>query len=62
MLGISDGSKFQFIIAESIFGMMCYFSKNTNFDFVSNIMANLACLTEGRTFMIENKYIEAIVV
>lgn len=62
MLGISDSSKFQFIIAESCFGMMCYFSKNPCFDFVSNIIANLACLAEGRQFMIENKYIEAIVV
>lgn len=41
---------------------MCYFSLNNSFDFVSNIMANLACLGEGRQWMIENKYIEAIVV
>jgi len=63
LLGIDkDGEgKFKYIIAESIFGMFCYFSKNTNFDFVSNVMANLACLKEGRQFMIENKYIEAIV-
>lgn len=62
LLGIEESSKFKFVIAESIFGMMCYFSKNTSFDFVSNIMANLACLEEGRQFMIDNKYIEAIVV
>ena len=42
--------------------MFCYFTKNTIFDFVANIMANLACLNEGRKFMIDNKYIEAIVV
>jgi hypothetical protein len=35
--------------------------KNAAFDFVANIMANLACLEEGRKFLIENKYIEAIV-
>lgn len=55
-------SKSKFIIAESVFGMFCFFSKNTVFDFVSNIMANLACLKEGRSFMIDNKYIEAIVI
>lgn len=46
MLGLDDktgSGKFKYIIAESIFGMFCYFSKNTAFDFVSNIMANLAC-------------------
>jgi hypothetical protein len=44
LLGLDDkDSKFKFIIVESIFGMFCYFSKNPSFDFVSNIMANLAC-------------------
>ena len=59
-LGIEGEAKFKFIIAESIFGMFCYFTKNAIFDFVPNIMANLACLNEGRKFMIDNKYIEAI--
>lgn len=62
VLGVDKEGKFKFIVAESIFGMFCYFTKNTSFDFVANIMANLACLNEGRKFMIENKYIEAIVV
>jgi hypothetical protein len=64
LLGIDEegNGKFKFIIAESIFGMFCYFTKNTVFDFVSNVLANLACLSEGRKFMIENKYIEAIVI
>jgi len=62
VLGIEGEAKFKFIIAETIFGMFCYFTKNTIFDFVANIMANLACLNEGRKFMIDNKYIEAIVV
>jgi len=64
LLGLDkdEGNKSKFIITESIFGMFCYFSKNTIFDFVSNIMANLACLKEGRQFMIDNKYIDAIVV
>ena len=60
LLGLEHKSKF--IIVESVFGMFCYFSKNTAFDFVSNIMANLACLSEGRQFMIDNKYIEAMTV
>lgn len=62
ILGLEDASKSKYIIAESIFGMMCYFSQNTSFDFVCNIMANLACLEEGRLWMINNKYIEAIIV
>lgn len=63
MLGLDEvggEGKNKFIIAESIFGMFCYFSKNTAFDFVSNIMANLACQKEGRMFMIKHKYIDAI--
>lgn len=62
ILGINGEGKYKFIVAESIFGMFCYFQKNTSFDFVSNIMANLACCEEGRKFMIEHQYIEAIVV
>ena len=61
VLGIEGEAKFKHIVAESIFGMFCYFMKNAAFDFVANIMANLACLEEGRKFLIENKYIEAIV-
>ena len=45
---------------QSIFGMFCYFYKNNSFDFVSNIMANLAVQEEGRKFMIEHKYFAAI--
>lgn len=59
---VGEDEKTKFIIIESIFGMFCYFSKNTAFDFVSNIVANMACLHEGRKFMVEHKYIEAIVV
>ena len=62
VLGIEGQGKFKYIVAESIFGMFCYFSKNTAFDFVANIMANLACLSEGRSFMIDHQYIEAVVV
>jgi hypothetical protein len=40
--------------------MFCYFSKNCAFDFVANVMANLACQAEGRKFMIEHSYIETI--
>jgi hypothetical protein len=61
VLGLNS-DKFKYVIAESTFGMFCYFAKNTIFDFGANVMANLACLEEGRKFMIDNKYIEAIVV
>jgi hypothetical protein len=61
-LGIEGDQKYKFIIAEALFSMFCYFSKNTIFDFGSNIMANLSCLKEGREFMVNNKYIEAIVI
>lgn len=62
LLGVAaDGKgKFAFIIAESIFGMFCYFTKNQSFDFVANVMANLAGQQDGRKFMIDHKYIEAI--
>ena len=62
MLGLDGDKKLEYIIVEAIFGMFCYFNKNTIFDFVSNIMANLASLEQGREFMIKNKYIEVIVV
>ena len=54
--------KTQFIILESIFGMQCYFNKNTIFDFASNVVANMACLADCRKFMVDHMYIEAIVV
>mmetsp|Transcript_42332 Transcript_42332/g.64943 ORF Transcript_42332/g.64943 Transcript_42332/m.64943 type:complete len:232 (+) Transcript_42332:436-1131(+) len=60
ILGIEG--EYKYIVTESIFGMFCYFSKNKSFDFVSNIISNLACLEEGRKYMIEHKYIEAIVI
>ena len=42
--------------------MFCYFNKNQAFDFASNVVANMACLSECRKFMVEHKYVEAIVV
>ena len=59
---MGSDEKTQFVIVESIFGMFCYFNKNTAFDFASNVVANMACLSEGRKFMVEHKYIEAMVV
>ena len=41
--------------------MFTYFTKNTSFDFVSNVMANLACQKQGRQFMVDHKYIQVIV-
>lgn len=55
-----DNEKSQFIIVESLFAMFCYFNKNTAFDFVSNLMANIACLNEGRQWMLDNGMFEAI--
>lgn len=55
-----DNEKSQFIIIESLFAMFCYFNKNTAFDFVSNLMANMACVQEGRTWMLDNGMFEAI--
>ena len=43
VLGLDGDEKYKFIVAESIFGMFCYFSKNNIFDFVANVMNNLAC-------------------
>lgn len=48
MVGLEGDQKHQYIILESIFGMFCYFNKNTIFDFVSNIISNLACLSQAR--------------
>ena len=50
------------IIIDTIYGMMMYFDQNKIFDFGANILENVAGLSEGRQFMIENKYIEVIVV
>ena len=55
-----DNEKSQCIIVESLFAMFCYFNKNTAFDFVSNLMANLACVSEGRKWMLDNGMFEAI--
>jgi Domain of unknown function (DUF383) len=62
LAGLDGDAKVKFVIVESIFGMACYFSKNKAFDFASNVMANLACQEEVRQFMVEQKFIEAIVV
>ena len=40
--------------------MFSYFSKNNSFDFVANIMANLAILEGGRKMMLDNSLFEAI--
>ena len=41
-------------VIESIWGMFTYFYANTSFDFVSNIIANVTSLKEGRQYVIEN--------
>ena len=48
LVGLEGDEKHRFIILESIFGMFCYFNKNTIFDFVSNIISNLAGLSQAR--------------
>jgi hypothetical protein len=55
-----EHEKTQYVIAESLFAMFCYFNKNTAFDFIANLMANLACVEEGRNWMLTNKYFDVI--
>ena len=48
MVGLEGDQKHQYIILQSIFGMFCYFGHKTIFDFVSNIISNLAGLAQAR--------------
>ena len=40
-------------IIENLVGMFNYFKTNPTFDFVSNILANVSALKDGRKFIIE---------
>ena len=42
------------VIFDNLFGMFTYFLKNTIFDFISNIMANVSALKEGREHVISS--------
>jgi len=47
-------------IVENIFGMFSFFKTNPTFDFVSNIIANVSALKEGRKFIIEQNMLKQI--
>lgn len=47
-------------IIENIFGMFQYFKTNPTFDFVSNILANVSALKDGRKFLIEQNLLKQI--
>lgn len=40
--------------------MFSYFTKNTAFDFVANILSNITNLKEGRKYIIERKSLDSI--
>jgi hypothetical protein len=48
------------LILMNLIGMFAYFSKNTAFDFVANILSNITSLKEGRKYLIEHKSIDSI--
>lgn len=49
---IGDGFK-RGIILDNLFGMFCFFLKSGIFDFISNILANVSALKEGREVIID---------
>lgn len=44
-----------------LLGMSGHFIKNAAFDFVANVLSNVAALKEGREYMIDNDMLESIV-
>mmetsp|Transcript_31344 Transcript_31344/g.38845 ORF Transcript_31344/g.38845 Transcript_31344/m.38845 type:complete len:224 (-) Transcript_31344:231-902(-) len=48
-------------IIENLGGMFNFFRTNPTFDFVSNILANVSALKEGRRFIIENELLKQII-
>eukprot|EP00347_Sterkiella_histriomuscorum_P020667 403336931 len=48
-------------ILDNLFGMFCFFTKHGSFDFVSNILANLSAIKEGRDYMLRNKMLAKII-
>ena len=48
---IGEG-KTQGLILDNLFGMFCYFLKSNIFDFVSNILANVTTIKEGRDLVL----------
>ncbi len=49
---IGDGAK-RGIIIDNLFGMFCYFLKSGIFDFISNVLANVSGMKEGREVIID---------
>lgn len=48
-------------IIENITGMFAFFKTNPTFDFVSNILANISALKDGRKFIIEQGLLKQII-
>jgi hypothetical protein len=48
------------LILSNLIGMFSYFTKNTAFDFVANILSNITNLKEGRKYIIEHKSLDSI--
>lgn len=49
---IGEG-KLKGLILDNLFGMFCFFLKSNNFDFVSNILANVTALKDGRDLVLQ---------
>jgi len=48
------------LILSNLIGMFAYFTKNTAFDFVANILSNVTSLKEGRKYIIEKKSLDSM--
>ena len=59
VLGLDKSTKGALLF--SVIGMANFFKKNSNFDFVSNIMANVSSIKEGRQFMLDEKVMGILV-
>lgn len=49
------------LVLDNLFGMFCFFLKSGVFDFISNILANVSSLKEGRELFITNEMFPKIV-
>ena len=49
------------LIVENLFGMFSFFLKSATFDFISNVLANITGVKEGRDLIYEHKIFEKIV-
>jgi len=47
-------------IIDVLFGMFCYFSQNSTFDFIANVLANISSIKDGRVYMMEQAMLPKI--